>query len=462
MQKINPNPSSFRDPEGYVVSIAGSPARVITAAGKRSYDALMGSGLYDALAGRGLLVEHREMESIPDGMSQNQIYKVIVPKKLPFVSYPYEWCFSQLRDAAITTLEVQEMALKHGMTLKDASPFNVMFVGYKPLFIDTLSFEPYEEGAPWKPYRQFCETFLAPLFLMSKLDLRLGSALKHFLDGIPLDLCRKLLGKKAIMGLAPLTHIWVHSFMQKRYADTSSETGGYKKGISRKGIEALIDNLHGCINRLKPPRQKTPWREYYAHTSYSESSFLAKKEGVLKLAERIKPKMVWDIGGNTGEFSTLFSERKIYTVCFDGDIGCVEECYIGAKKRRDKSLLPLFLDITNPTPAVGWQNEERESILSRGPADLVLFLAVIHHIALGHNVPLSMIAKMLSQAAKNLAIEFVPKEDPQAQRLLINKGDIFPDYTEENFRREFSKAFRIEDRIPIEGSGRSLYLMSGA
>ena len=181
---------SFRDPSGFVYERDGVLYRRVHRSYAAHYDRLMDSGLYAALVGDGLLVPHEEVG--PRGGEQDP-YATLRPERVAFVSYPYEWCFSQLKDAALTTLRIQERALGFDMTLKDASAYNIQFHRGRPVLIDTLSFECYEEGVPWVGYRQLCQHFLAPLALMAHRDVRLGGLLRLHLDGIPLDLASTLL-----------------------------------------------------------------------------------------------------------------------------------------------------------------------------------------------------------------------------------------------------------------------------
>ena len=182
---------SFRDPAGFVFTRDGVLYRQVNESFRSNFEALSTSGLYDALTERGLLIRHEEVDEAPADPSVAAV--VIRPERVPFISYPYEWCPGQLRAGAIATLEAQKVALEHGMTLRDASAYNIQFVGGRPVLIDTLSFEPAVEGRPWVAYRQFCQHFLAPLALTSQVDVRLNQLSRVHIDGIPLDLAAALL-----------------------------------------------------------------------------------------------------------------------------------------------------------------------------------------------------------------------------------------------------------------------------
>jgi hypothetical protein len=414
----------------------------------------MSSGLYGRLVKDGLLVPHQEVEIDPADPERS--YKIIQPQGLAFISYPYEWSFSQLRDAALVTLKIQKTALEHNMSLKDSSAYNIQFHHGRPLLIDTLSFERYREGKPWDAYRQFCQHFLASLSLMAYKDVRLSQLLRVFIDGVPLDLASKLLPGRTRLNFSLLLHIHMHAASQQRYASRTTKASG---AVSRISLLGLVDSLETGTRKLKWQPKGTEWGEYYDSTNYTLQSFEHKKALVGKFLEQIQPTSVWDLGANTGVFSRLASERGIPTLAFDIDPGAVEKAYQQCTERKEKFLLPLVLDLTNPSPSIGWNLDERLSLLERGPADAVLALALIHHLAISNNVPLPRLAEFFSELASWLVIEFVPKSDSQVKHLLATRADIFPDYTPEAFERIFAERFEIKHCELIEDSQRRLYLM---
>ena len=416
----------------------------------------MNSHLYDSLIKDGLLIPHKETSD--DDKKDPDIYKILKPDLIPFISYPYEWCFSQLKEAALLTLKIQKIALECGMTLKDASAYNIQFRDYRPVLIDTLSFEKYHEGSPWIAYRQFCQHFLAPLSLMSYKDIRLNQLQRIYIDGIPLDLASKLLPWHTRFKFSLLTHIHLHSKTQDYFKDKQPVKKGH---VSKLSLLGLIDNLENAIKALKPKIQNPyGWSDYYDKSNYSDEAFNHKKEIVSLFLDQIKPKTVWDLGANTGIFSRIASSKSIFTVSFDIDHEAVELNYLESLRKREANIIPLVLDLTNPSPGIGWQNKERLPITERGPsADCVMALALIHHLAIANNLPLSMIANYLASLGKYLIIEFVPKEDSQVKRMLSTREDIFPDYTLNEFENHFSNFFIIQGSTSVKDSGRSLYLM---
>ena len=452
---------SFRDPSGFMFKHDGKLFRQINQKYQEEYDLLMSSGLYDQLNKSRTLVAHKEAD-LALAPRPEIAYKVIQPEIVDFISYPYEWCFNQLKDAAILTLAIARRALEFGMSLKDASAYNIQFHQGKPVFIDTLSFEKYEEGAPWVAYRQFCQHFLAPLALMANTDIRLAQLMRLHIDGIPLDLASKLLPATTKVSFGLATHIHVHARSQQRYADKEVSQNDVKARVSKTAMLGLLDSLLSTVKSLNVKTIQTEWTDYYQDNNYTPASFEAKRQLVRSFIEKVQPKHVWDLGGNTGEFSRAASDLQIPTVCFDIDPGAVQQNYDLVKTNKEKFMLPLRMDLTNPSPDLGWHNAERESMQARGPVDLVMALALIHHLAISNNVPLVDVADFFADMGQHLVIEFVPKSDSQVKRLLASRLDIFPDYTLEGFRKAFAQRFVLIDEKPVEGSERTLFLMKRA
>jgi hypothetical protein len=416
----------------------------------------MESGLYDKLVKAGLLIPHREVEQAP--AEKETAYKILQPELVPFISYPYEWSFGQYKDAALAMLSIQKRALKAGMSLKDASAYNIQFVHGKSLLIDTLSFEAYQEGEPWVAYKQFCQHFLAPLALMALNDVRLSQLMRVYIDGIPLDLASKLLpfGSRLQFGL--LTHIHVHAGAQKRFADAEIAGAKTRGSMSKQSMLGLIESLQATVKKLEWKAGGTEWGNYYDITNYSEAAFEHKKEIVAGWIERVKPALVWDLGANNGEFSRIASAAGIYTISSDIDPAAVEQNYRRVRQEKEENLLPLVLDLTNPSPALGWANREREAFDQRGPADIIFALALVHHLAISNNVPLLRVAEYFAGLGRWLVVEFVPKSDSQVKKLLRSREDIFGQYTKEGFEQAFESFYWLREAIPVCDSERTLYL----
>lgn len=456
MNKDQKHAASFRDPNGFLFTYQGALYRQVNRSYQAHYDALMASGLYQGLVKSGKLIAHQEVDIPPaePGIS----YRIIQPETLAFISYPYEWSFSQLKDAALLTLNIQLAALKKGLILKDASAYNIQFRpgDCRPVLIDSLSFEIYQEGTPWVAYRQFCQHFLAPLALMAYTDVRLSQLLRVYIDGIPLDLASHLLPRKTRFNFGLLSHIHLHASAQRRF---SGETTQSSRQMSKTNLLALLDSLKRATQKLTWSPGGTEWGDYYEDTNYTPQALAHKQALVEKYIQRTSPKMVWDLGANNGFFSRLASQQGIPTLAFDIDPSAVEKNYLQIKAQKEPNLVPLLLDLTNPSPDIGWANQERGSLQRRTKPDLILALALIHHLAISNNVPLEMIAQYFSQLAPHLVIEFVPKTDTQVQRLLATREDIFPNYHREGFEAAFSRYYQILDVEAVQESQRSIYLL---
>jgi ribosomal protein L11 methylase PrmA len=450
------SPASFRDPSGFVFYRNGSIFRQVNRRYASDYDRLLGSGLYQSLVDEGRLVPHEETDE--PAAQPEVVYRVLRPDPVPFVSYPYEWCFSQVKDAALATLAIQLRAMEHGLTLKDASSYNIQFSRGRPVLIDTLSFAEYREGEPWVAYRQFCQHFLAPLALMSRCDVRLGQLLRVYIDGVPLDLASRLLPGRTRWSFGLATHVHLHASTQRRYADRQARPR--HRPVSRLALIGIVRSLERTIRSLDWRPAGTEWAEYYDDTNYSSNAFRHKQALIERYLDRVRPKTVWDLGANIGTFSRLAADRGIWTAAFDVDPAAVEKNYLSCRKRGEENMLPLVLDLTNPSPGTGWENEERMDLRERGPTDLVMALALVHHLAISNNLPLSKVARFFSHVGANLIVEFAPKSDSQVQRLLSTREDIFPDYTREEFERCFRQRFDVLDSARVEGSERTVYLMA--
>lgn len=453
---MNQLASSFRDPAGYLVTEGGRLYRVVTEKGGVGYRLLRTSGLYDHLTKRGWLIPHEELASSP---LPTPSACVLAPLLIPFISYPYEWSFSQLKDAALLTLDIQREALLKDMSLKDASNYNIQFMGSRPFFIDTLSFEQ-RSDFPWVAYGQFCRHFLAPLALMAAGNMDINRTLIAFLDGLPLTTALELLPLTQRLRWGLFLHLGLHARSQKRHQDantTLSQKGGQLFFGVKKQL-ALVDSLYQTVLALKKPRIKTEWGDYLSTMDhYSSRAEGEKKRIVEKIAAENRPAMVWDLGGNVGHYSRLFSSRGLRTICFDGDPLCVDANYLEAKKENNEILLPLLMDLANPSPAIGWEHCERQSFLQRGPADLVLALALVHHLRITANIPLVRLGSFFASCSRKLLIEFVPKTDPMVKKLLLNRSDIFTDYSQMEFEKSFGQHFRLVQKWSLPESARLLY-----
>lgn len=377
------------------------------------------------------------------------------------VSYPYEWSFGMLRDAALLTLDVQAELAADGFNLRDASAFNVLFDRGRPILIDTLSVAPAEPGAPWRAYRQFCEHFLAPLALMAHRDIRLGQLLRAYLEGVPLDLAAELLPARTRFsaGLGP--HLHLHARAQRRHERRAEAAAAQARRatVGRLGAEALIDSLRRTVVGLDWQPEGTEWADY-ERGDPTEEAALAKDAVVRAMLEAAGGTVVWDLGANAGRHSRIAAELGRRVVAWDVDPAAVERHYRALVSRGETRILALLVDLANPTPAVGWGLEERRSLLDRCDADVVLGLALIHHLAIGRNVPLPRVAELFATLAPNAIVEWVGRDDPMVGRLLATREDVFDTYTLEGFRSAFGEWFALVDERQIPGTARRIVRMA--
>lgn len=450
---MKPHRSSFRDSDGFIFEHSGRILRQVNRAYVPTYAGLKSSGFYTRLWEQGWLIPHRE---IPAGSAEFEEL-VLEPEQLAVITYPYEWSFGQLRDAALLTLGIQKAAVHAGFTLKDASAYNIQQHQGRMVLIDTLSFEPYSEGQPWRAYRQFCQHFLAPLALMAWRDPRLGLLARNHIDGVPLDLASTLLPRRTKLRPGLLFHLHLHARAQSRYQNRDRQVAG--RAVSRHGLLGILENLESTVRSLRWEPAGTEWADYYDNTNYAATAAQDKETVVRTWLEERRPQLVWDLGANDGRFSRLAAEQGATTVAWDIDAAAVEQCYRHVVRTGEKNLVPALLDLTNPSPALGWDLRERLSLFERRRPDLTLALALLHHLAVGNNVPLDRCADFFARVSDTLVIEWIPKTDSKVQALLRNRPDIFPDYTEAAFQAAFARHYRIGERRPLANSERVLYAM---
>lgn len=449
---------SFRDRAGFVFERDGVLYRQVNRSFADTWDAVVDSGLYDVLHAQGLLVAH---EVVDTSIGTDDAHVVIRPDRIPFVSFPYEWSPGQLRDAALLTLRIQDIAIEHGMTLRDASGYNVQFRRGRPVFIDTLSFAPWEEGAPWIAYGQFCEQFLAPLVLQARVDHRLRRLLVADVGGVPLDLAAALAPWSTKLKPGLLTHLHVHARARSnREVDPDAERKQAR--FSRNAMIGLIRGLRKSVEGLAWDPSGTTWADYDETAEhYDDQARRAKTHAVQDAIARVGPEVVWDLGANTGRFASLAAKAGATAIAFDLDAGAVERGWqrVSADPPTTGDVLPLVLDLANPSPALGWAHAERPSLKDRGPADLVLALALVHHLAIGNNVPLPDVIGHLASLGRHLLVEWVPRTDSKVRVLLATRDDVFADYREDAFNQAVTQAGEVLARTPVSGTDRELVLL---
>jgi hypothetical protein len=401
------------------------------------------------------LIPHKEVNI---DLKDKNVYKVLKPNEITFTNYPYEWSFSQFKDAALLTLNILKMSLKDGFVLKDATPFNIMFEHNKPIFIDTLSFEIRKDSAPWVAYRQFCEMFLGPLLLASKIDTLFISMLVSNIDGYSLDFVKNTLGHKNFTNLGALTHIYLHSQSGNYFRSNKKSTSEKNIKVDTNSLMALTENLESLIKSLKYKSNKGFWENYYEKTNYNQRALKEKTLITKKWLKKVKPNSIIDLGSNDG---TLISDFMPYCdnyMCIDNDHDSLEKLYKSTMNKNNK-ILSLYQDLSKTSLSVGFMGQEREAFLNRADFDCVLALALIHHLSIRNNLSFEQTANLMSKMGKYLIIEFIPKEDSNVQLMLKNKKDIYKEYSIEYFETVYSKKYKILDKIHIKGSKRIMFLM---
>ena len=437
-------PASFRDPAGFVYFENGRIFRKINEYGKHDFDEFISSGLADELIHRDLIIPFEIVDNREDSIT-------ILPEYIPFITYPYEWSFSQLRDAAAATLEINRIALDYGFYLKDASAFNLALHKNKMRFIDHTSFTKYIRDTPWCAYKQFCKQFAATLLLMKMVSPECLNLLISNVDGIELDLASKMLPPKSFFNLFSLIHIHCHAAAERRYSGSVEKSK--HPVLKKQQLLKLMDGLIYEIRHLKSYKSKTAWQDYYENTNYSSGSFEHKKSIVDDFCRRNKSDILLDLGANNGEFSGIAAKYFNRVIAADYDAGAVEMLYLKSQKEI-KNLIPVKLDLFNPSPALGLFNRERSSFFERVNADCISGLALIHHLRVTGNWRIEDIARLFAMAKKCALIEFVPLEDSQMQQLLRGRQEIYSDWNIENVIKAFEKHFKKITVSKINGTSR--------
>lgn len=451
MANYKRHPASFKDPSGFVFEANGRIHRQVNQVYSGEYDLLMSSGLYKHLVEQELLIPHTEIE---ENLTQStDWYKTILPDQIDFITYAYEWCFEELKDAALLTLQTLRISLDYGMIIKDATPYNIQFHKGKPVFIDTLSFEKYDPLQPWVAYRQFCQHFLFPLYLEYYLKADLQKIMTTYMDGIPVEIISKMLPLKSNLSLG----VWLHVYTQNTFRH-STKTKAEQIKFNKKKLLNLISHLESIIKKFVV-RKSTTWGNYYEETILGKE-YLANKETLfLDFCKDLPVRSALDLGANEGYFTKLLAAKNIQVIATDTDSRTIGNLYQFIKKNGVTNILPLILDVTNPSPALGFNNEERSAFHDRIKTELVVALALIHHLVIGKNISLEIIAEYFAGMAQHLIVEFVPREDPKVQQMMASRKDVFGDYTEQNFEHCFELYFDTRKKEGIPDTGRILYLM---
>jgi SAM-dependent methyltransferase len=452
---------SFRDRSARVFTGRdGGVYRALTQAALADWEALSSTKLFRHFIENGGIVRTEragdEAALLADVGAPWQA--VLRHARIPFISYPYEWSFSMLKDASLLQLDLLIAALDEKLILKDGTPYNVQWDGARPVFIDIGSIARVKQGEPWAGYRQFCRQCLYPLLLQAYKDVPFQPWLRGSLEGIPADACASVMSARDLLRPGVLAHVYLQAQAEARAA---TATRNVKAELRQAGfnvdlIKANARRLRSLVERLTWKRQQSVWSEYADQNTYAPQEAEQKIAFVRDVTTRRERRLVWDLGSNTGRFARLAAEHAQYVVAVDADELSVERLYLGLKSDGVRNVLPLVGNLADPSPGLGWRGRERLPLPDRGRPDLVFSLALIHHVVLGANVPLEEFVDWLAALGAELVIEFVGRADPMVEALLRHKEDLFTDYDQDYFETRLTARFEIVRREPV-GTTRVLY-----
>ena len=455
------NKGSFKDPFGSVFEVSGKILRGVKKSKSKDIENFLKSDFYKSHEDKIVKTSIIEKENlIKLGLENNLIEQYdlwLEHEKVDFITYPYEWSFEYLKKAAIFHLELQIFSLKAGYQIKDSSAFNVQFIKGKPIFIDILSFVEYVDGDYWLGYKQFCEHFLAPILINSELKINHNPFFRGDLGGIDIKVLSKIMPIKSFFKSLVFFHVHLHAFSMKNIYSNSKKKIEKKK-IKKINLIAMIETIKNKIEKITL-KDKTYWSSYENENSYLEASLQKKEEVVFNFVKDYNLKKILDLGCNTGKFSEIsFSAGASNVVGLDFDSGAID---LASKKKNlnNKNFTPLVYDFSNPSPSLGWNLKERLPIQDRlKNVDGLICLALIHHLTISNNIPLSDTINYLSKLANFALIEFVPKEDEMVSSLLQNRDDIFFDYDFKNFKKYINENYEILSIKDIPSSTRKLII----
>jgi hypothetical protein len=448
-----------------VFLLDGEIVRGLTAEGATDWEAFAASGLLDRLTEAREVVETTvadatTLDALQSADPDGGWVAALRHERLPFVSYPYEWTFSMLKDAALLQLRVTKEALATDIALKDATPYNVQWRGARPVFIDVGSFARAREGEPWLGYRQFCMLFLYPLLLEAYKGIPFQPWLRGSLEGIhPAEARGLLRGRDTLRG-GVLRHVALHAKLEHSHADGSRDVKRELReaGFDKQLVEANLKGLEKLVRGLEPPGGATEWSDYGATCSYSDEDTRAKEDFVRSAVMQRGRSLVWDLGCNDGRYSRIASEGSAYTVALDADRGVVDRLYLALRHEGARTILPLVGDVADPSPGLGWRGQERLTLMERGRPDMILALALIHHLVIGRTIPLRELVGWLADIGSELVVEFPHREDVMVKRLLTRKHEgAHPDYTRSDFEDVLGSRFEVLSSVELPSRTRTLY-----
>lgn len=452
-------PGSYRDRNGAVFYRDGEVFRGISAKALGNWERLTQTRFFNEFTAHGNIVRTERAGNAPTLETAGRWAAVLRHEPIPFISYPYEWTFGMLKDAALLHLDLMLAALDEGFILKDSSAYNIQWRGAQPVFIDIPSFEALESGQPWIGYRQFCELFLYPLILQAYKGTDFRPWLRGSLDGVNAAALRPLLSARDLLRPGVLMHVVAQNALQRRYSNQDRNVKGTlaQAGFDKSLIVRNVHNLRKIVSGMQLANVKTEWSDYDRTHSYAKAEFEAKCAFVREAAGSRRWRRVWDIGCNTGTFSRLAADHADHVVAMDGDWMAIEHLYRAEKERTGTSILPLVVNLSDPSPGQGWRGTERKPLADRGRPELTLCLALIHHMVISANIPMTDFIRWLAGLGTALVIEFVGRDDEMVQTLLRNKDDQYDDYHLDPFEAELALHFDVRASRPLKGGKRKIY-----
>ncbi len=464
---LQAEPASFRDPRSRVFEADGQILRALTEEGLADWNALSAPTLARDLTAAGKLIPTERvadgdplLRRLPAGYAA-----LLRHERVPFVSYPYEWSFGMLRDAALLQLDLVEAALGEGLILKDSSPYNVQWRGVSPVFVDVGSFEHLVQGEPWIGYRQFCMLYLYPLMLQAFRGVEFNAWLRGSLEGIPPGQFRPVLSVGDLFRPGVFTHVVLHARLDRRRAGRSAEVKAELRAAGWKSelIRANVRRLRKTVSRLEWRPRGPGWTRYPEDRPYTDAAAASKDAFVANVAGMRRWRSIWDLGCNDARFARIAAGHADHVLAVDSDPGVVEQVYRELAREGERRILPLVIDLADPSPGLGWRGVERKALDERGSPDLVLCLALLHHLVISANLPLPEVVAWLRSLGAPLLVEFADRDDPMVQRLLAAKrADTHADYRLEAFEEELRAGFRIERRERLDPGTRTLFFATPA
>ncbi|MCF8493394.1 MAG: 50S ribosomal protein L11 methyltransferase [Sphingomonadaceae bacterium] len=452
---------SYRDPAGRVYVADGRILRTVAPIASAQYEHIRDTGILSQVISEGYVVGTQELprNDWPAGLSSAAY--VLEHERVPYVSYPYEWSFSQLKAAALLHLDLQLNLFERGAVLTDASAYNVQFIGSRPVFIDVLSIVPYMPGQYWTAHRQFCEQFLNPLLLRALKGVPHNAWFRGSLEGIQTVDLASLLSFWNKLSWRVLTQVTLPAQLHRQALRNPKAAVGRVRGqrkFPEAGYRGFLTQLRGWIASLRPRSgDDTVWQEYAVANTYEQQEAAEKREVVQSFVSKIFPQTLLDLGCNTGDYSIAALQAGAGRVVgFDFDNNAIDKAFERSKAEQ-LPFLPLLLDAANPSPQQGWMQHERSGFGERAEADAVIALAFEHHLAIGKNIPLDQVVDWIVKMAPVGLVEFVEKSDETVGRMLALREDIFTSYHREAFEAALTSRAVITAKTLVSSGGRTIY-----